>query len=151
MPGLAPNTSKYNYLWGNFFRFGLAESPFKQWWSKYLFCPWLFRGNKTPLEILQRTHRFIPNSTGYKLVSRQTGCRGIFTAPIWKTTIFDEVRQLSNTISIKLINGTYDTIIDVHNARYLSYISSIKLYELNGGHSLCSQPELYTYLVQIII
>ena len=150
LPGLAPYTSKYHYLWGTFFIYGLAESPFKQWWSKYLFRPWLFRGNKTPLEILQRTHRFNTNSTGYKLVSRQMTFRGILP-PVWKTIIFDEVQRLSNTISIKLINGTYDTLVDVRHARYLSDNSSIKLYEFNCGHSLCSQPELYTSLVEIII
>jgi len=150
LPGLAPYTSRYRYLWGTFFIYGLAESPFKQWWSKYLFCPWLFRGNKTPLEILQRTHRFITNSTGYKLVSRQMTFRGILP-PVWKTTIFNQVQQLSDTISIKLINGTYDTLVDVRHARYLSANSSIKLYEFNCGHSLYSQPELYTSLVQIII
>ena len=150
LPGLAPYTSRYHYLWGTFFIYGLAESPFKQWWSKYLFRPWLFRGNKTPLEILQRTHRFITNSTGYKLVSRQMTFRGILP-PVWKTTIFNQVQQLSDTISIKLINGTYDTLVDVRNARYLSDNSSIKLYEFNCGHSLCSQSELYTSLVQIII
>ena len=150
LPGLAPYTSKYHYLWGTFFIYGLAESPFKQWWSKYLFRPWLFRGNKTPLEILQRTHRFITNSTGYKLVCRQMTFRGILP-PVWKTTIFNQVQQLSHTISITLINGTYDTIIDIRNARYLSDNSSIKLYEFNCGHSLYSQPELYTSLGEIII
>ena len=76
--------------------------------------------------------------------------RGILP-PVWKTIIFDEVQRLSNTISIKLINGTYDTLVDVRHARYLSDNSSIKLYEFNCGHSLCSQPELYTSLVEIII
>ena len=70
---------------------------------------------------------------------------------LFKTTIFNQVQQLSHTISITLINGTYDTIIDIRNARYLSDNSSIKLYEFNCGHSLYSQPELYTSLGEIII
>jgi pimeloyl-ACP methyl ester carboxylesterase len=149
LPGLAPYTSKYNYLWGTFFIYGLAESPFKYWWSKYLFRSWLFRGNKTPLEILQRTHRFISYSSGYKLLSRQMTFRGILP-PIWKTLVFDEVERLSDTIPIKLINGTHDTLVDVRHARYLSEHSSIKLYEFNCGHSVFTQPELFSGLVKII-
>ena len=150
LPGLAPYTSKYYYLWGTCFIYGLAESPFKQWWSKYLFRPWLFRGKKTSLEVLQRTHRFISYSTGHQLVSRHMTFRGILP-PIWKETIFDEVEELSNTIPIHLINGTHDTCIDIRHARSITdHNSSIQLHEFNSGHSLFTQPALYKSLVQII-
>ena len=149
LPGLALYTSKYNYLWGTCLIYGLAECTFKQWWSKYLFRAWLFRGKKTPLEVLQRTHRFISYSTGYQLVSRLMTFRGILP-PVCKDTILDEVERLSHTIPIQLINGTHDTIVDIRHARYLTDHSSIKLHEFNGGHSLFSQQELFKTLVQVI-
>lgn len=145
MSGLVLYTSRFHYFWGTFFIYGLAESPFKQWWSKYVFQPWLFRGNKSPLEILQRTHRFISQSTGYQLVSRQMKFRGILP-PVWETVILDELKQLSNIISIQLVNGTHDPLVDIRHARN----SSIPLYEFDCGHSLFDQPEFYPSLVEII-
>lgn len=145
LPGLAPYTSKYHYFWGFVFIYGLAESTFKQWWSKYLFRPWLFRGNKSLIEILNRTHRFISPSTGYQLVSRQMTFRGLLP-PVWKHIILDEIQQLSNIIHILLWNGIHDTLVDIDHARK----SSIQLYEFDCGHSLFSDPQLYPLFIRII-
>lgn len=145
LPGLAPLTSKYPYLWGSYFIMGWFESIFKKSWSRHLFRAFLYR-KSNPLDTLKTMHLFIPDGVGYKLVGRQMMFRGLLP-PIWKNPIFDELTAMSSKNNIELIGGMQDTLVDIQQMYKVDFV---RFYELKGGHSLFSDNSLHSQLVDII-
>ena len=151
LPGIIPQ-SRYPYFFATYFVYGF-ESIFKQWWSRHLFCAFLYR-KRTQLETLKRMHAFIPNGAGYKIVGRHTPFRGILP-PVWISPIKVELLDASNYVQIDLINGSKDALVDIRPVRAFVKTTinpkTIKLHELEGvGHMVFSQKELFQRLISII-
>lgn len=147
LPGIIPQTSRYPYFFATYFVYEF-ESIFKQWWSRHLFCAFLYR-QRTQLETLKRMHSFIPNGFGYKIVGRHTPFRG-FLPPVWISPIKAEL-DAYNHVQIDLINGSKDILVDIRPARAIINKTLIQLHELEGvGHMVFSQKELFQRLLTII-
>jgi pimeloyl-ACP methyl ester carboxylesterase len=150
-PGLHPETSKYAYFWGTIFITGITESLFKQWWSGYLFSAFLYR-KETQLLTLQHMYRFIPNGEGYKIVGRHMEFKGRLFKPEWVNPVRNDLIHMSKyKCNLDLIGGLTDTIVNPQHMKELSdEIKRVRYHELNGGHSLFLQKELFHSLLDII-
>jgi pimeloyl-ACP methyl ester carboxylesterase len=146
LPGIEPQTSRYPYFFATYFVYGF-EAIFKQWWSRHLFCAFLYR-KRTQLETLKRMHAFIPNGVGYKIVGRHTPFKGISPIKV-------ELLDASNYVRIDLINGSKDALVDIRPVRAFVkttiHPKTIKLHEFEGyGHMVFSRKELFKRLINII-
>lgn len=138
MPGLDCQTAKYHFN-GSLFISGWMESIFKQWWARHLFSALLYR-KKTQLQTLQHMCSFIPNGIGYKLLGKHMSLYGFFNVN-WITPVNSELLHIAKyKCTVKLIGAS------IHEMN----IPNIKCYELNGGHSLFAQQDLFPNLLQII-
>ena len=136
MPGLYPLKTPSI---GALFISGLAESIFKQWWSRHLFSAFLYRKKaKTQLQTLQQMRPFIPNGLGHKLVSRH---------------LKQQVLDISTRNKIHLVYGVSDTIVNIQDMRNFADEGNkgVKCHELECGHSLFTNRELFRTLLTIIL
>ena len=149
-PSGLDTTTKYQIM-GALFSFGFQESIFKQWWSQHLFSAFLYR-KKTQLQTLQTLYRFIQNGDGYKLVKKQIEFRYFWWFRVeWVNLIQSQLIYIANNISVKVVCGLHDQLIDCVRTKNVSDESSeIKYHALKGGHSLFSQKELFSRLLTII-
>jgi pimeloyl-ACP methyl ester carboxylesterase len=141
-----------NQIMGALFSFGFQESIFKQWWSQHLFSAFLYR-KKTQLQTLQNMCQYIQNGNGYKLVKKQFVFRYLWWFRVeWVNLIQTQLLYISSSISVKLVCGLHDQLIDCVRTKNVSNESSskIKFHALKGGHSLFSQKELFSRLLAII-
>lgn len=145
MPGLHCQTAKYHFI-GSLFISGLMESIFKQWWSRHLFSAFLYR-KKTQLQTLKHMCSFIPNGIGYKLLGNHMSFCG-FLKVDWTNPVRNELLHIAKyKCTVRLIGGTHDSIT---NIQHMKNISTIPCYELNGGHALFAEKELFPRLLKII-
>lgn len=147
-PGLHEETSKYAYFWGSLFISGILESMFKQWWSSYLFSAFLYR-KETQLKTIQTMHIFIPHGAGRHLSSRQMAFSGRLFKPRWIAPIKpDIIHMFKYYCQVEFICGVHDTLVNYQHAKNVH--EKIKCYELNGGHSLFLDKDLYPKMLDII-
>lgn len=149
--GLDKQVSKYAYFWGSLFITGIMESSFKQWWSKHLFSAFLYR-KKTQLQTLKNMHRFIPIGKGYKIAGRHMAFQGLLFRPEWVRPVRNELIHIFKyKCKVELIGGLTDTIVNPQHIKSISSeFKNIEYHELNGGHSLFLQNELFQSLIDII-
>ena len=151
MPGTLSSGWLRSYFWGPCFIFGIFEWPCKQWWSRYLFRAFLYR-QSTPLDTLKRMYRFIPDGDSYKHIGNQMVYRYPFPS-IWRNTVSAvSLGNVAKQVPVEVAFGLCDTIVDIWHTRDICKVcKSVKLHELEyGGHSVFSQPTLFSQLLRII-
>lgn len=152
MPGLYLYPLKTPSI-GVLFISGLAESIFKQWWSRHLFSAFLYRKKaKTQLQTLQQMHPFIPNGLGHKLVSKHLKYK-LFTPIECIGPGKQQVLDISTRNKIHLVYGVSDAIVNVQDMRNFADEGNkgVKCHELECGHSLFTNRELFRTLLTIIL